>query len=107
MPRYNWSCLACGSTNEAVAAFCTVCHCPSQPTMRDVERFRASHLTTGGSISPAAGLLRDSSDNLGMTLLLGIAGMFFAFVPYGWPVFKSLTEKPKENDRVSETQPRA
>lgn len=63
--------------------------------MREVERCRASYLATGATVGPAAGLLRASSDAVGLRVLLGAIGLLLGVVPFGRPVFKSLKEKPK------------
>jgi hypothetical protein len=94
MPQYAWSCLACGSSNGASTALCATCGCPAQCTTRDVERFRASHVSTGATVGAAAGLLRESDDVTGVQVLLCAAGLLVGIVPFGRSVFKAFTESP-------------
>ena len=94
MPQYTWSCLACGSSNGATTSLCGTCGCPAQCTTREVERFRASHVSTGATVGPASGLLRESDSTTGLQVLLIAAGLLFGIVPFGRSVFKAFTENP-------------
>ena len=85
MPSYSWSCLACGATNAAALEHCATCHCPALCTVREIEAYRTVYSSSGSSVGPAAGLLRDDSDITGLQFVFGvIALLFLGWWPYDW-----------------------
>ena len=40
MPNYRWRCLACGETNDAVAAACVTCSCPAFASVPQIQAAR-------------------------------------------------------------------
>jgi hypothetical protein len=70
--------------------------------MREVERCRASYLSTGAAVGPSAGLLRKSSDSAGLQVLLGAIGLILGAVPFARPLFMWLTENSNANIESNE-----
>lgn len=48
MNSFRWSCLACGESNDAGAALCVRCECPSDANATEVAAHRARFVSTQG-----------------------------------------------------------
>lgn len=86
MPSYTWSCFACGFTNAPQAGACEQCGCPAVATVREIEEFRGAFQQTGGSVGESAALLPESSDKVGLELLVGVPSLLLFGL---WPFSRS------------------
>jgi hypothetical protein len=73
MPTYRWSCLSCGSPNEADAFQCRVCDCPGRATLALMQEHRSRFQGRGGVIGASAPALTAgrsfSAGHLGLALI--------------------------------------
>ena len=89
MPRYPWSCTACGRSNTASAIACEACQCPSLATAKEIAACRARLVERGGELQGDAALNAqreiDASEVLQPALLTALrflpgAGLLFAWL---------------------------
>lgn len=83
MPTYVWCCFACGSSNAPASGACTVCQCPANATVAQLERFRDSLLSKGTPLTERATHLHEP---LEISALAVLSAMLFVLTLGLWPL---------------------
>ena len=81
-PAYAWSCLACGSRNDAGSMTCGECGCAARSTVAGAAAFRAKHVSRGGVVHAGAALAATADDPTAGQLLWWAFGPVVRLV--GW-----------------------
>lgn len=80
MPAYQWTCLACGHSNEPGGHACVDCACAAEASRNEITRHRDGYQARGGRILPGAAKLPEPDDNEILKVFASLGLRFLSIV---------------------------